>query len=69
MQKKGRQVSSYDVTLRNQIVMVALLYKIQNDPYYRDVQFDSNAVQDLPENATESHIWLTLLLYPILTMT
>ena len=33
-------------------VMDALLYKIHNDPYYRDVRVDSDAVEELPENET-----------------
>ena len=37
VRKKGRQGSSYDFTVRKQKVMDALLYKIQNDPYYQDV--------------------------------
>lgn len=32
--------------------MDALLYKIQNDPYYCDVQVDYNALDELPEIAT-----------------
>ena len=32
--------------------MDALLYKIQNDPYYQDVRVDYDAVEKLPENAT-----------------
>ena len=37
--------------------MDALLYKIHNDPYYRDVRVDSDAVEELPENATDiSHM-------------
>ena len=57
MRKKGRQVSSYDFTVRKQRVMDALLYKIQNYPYYRDVQVDYDTVEDLPENAIDiSHM-------------
>ncbi len=33
--------------------MDALIYKIQNDPYYRDVRVDYNAVEELLENATD----------------
>ena len=37
--------------------MDALLYKIQNDPYYRDVQVDYNVVEELPEIAIDvSHL-------------
>ena len=37
--------------------MDALLYKIQNDPYYRDVRVDYDVVEELPENATDiSHM-------------
>ena len=37
--------------------MDALLYKIQNDPYYRYVRFDYDTVEELPENATDiSHM-------------
>ena len=32
--------------------MDALLYKIQNYPYYRDVRVDYDVVEELPENAT-----------------
>ena len=32
--------------------MDALLYKIHNDPYYRDVRVDYDAIEELPENAT-----------------
>ena len=37
VRKKGWQGSGYDFTVRKQKVMDALIYKIQNDPYYRDV--------------------------------
>jgi len=57
VRKKGRQGSSYDFTVRKQKVMDALLYKIQNDPYYQDVRVDYDAVEKLPENATDiSHM-------------
>ena len=57
VQKKGRQGSSYDFTVRKQKFMDALLYKIQNDPYYWDVRFDYDTVEELPENATDiSHM-------------
>ena len=37
--------------------MDALLYKIHNDPYYRDVRVDSDVVEELSENATNiSHM-------------
>ena len=52
VRKKGRQGSNYDFTVRKKRVMDALLYKIHNDPYYRDVRVDSDAVEELPENAT-----------------
>ena len=53
VQKKGQKRSSYDFTVRKQQVMDALLYKIQHDPYYRDVEVDIHAIDDLPENATD----------------
>ena len=53
VQKKGQKGSSYDFTVRKQQVMDALLYKIQHDPYYRDVEVDIHAIDDLPENATD----------------
>ena len=57
VRKKGRQGSSYDFIVRKQRVMDALLYKIHNDPYYQDVQVDSDVVVELPENATDiSHM-------------
>ena len=57
VRKKGRQGSSYDFTVRKQKVMDALLYKIQNDPYYQDVRVDYDTVEELPENATDiSHM-------------
>ena len=37
--------------------MDALLYKIHNDPYYRYVWVDSDAIEELPENETDiSHM-------------
>ena len=37
--------------------MDALLYKIQNDPYYRDVRVDYDVVEELSENAIDiSHM-------------
>ena len=45
VQKKGWQGSNYDFTVRKQRVMDALLYKIHNDPYYWDVQVDSDVVE------------------------
>jgi hypothetical protein len=37
--------------------MVALLYKIQNDPYYCDVRVDNNAFDELPAIAMDvSHV-------------
>ena len=57
VRKNGRQGSSYDFTIRKQRVMDALLYKIQNDPYYRDVRVYYDVVEELPENATDiSHM-------------
>ena len=57
VRKKGRQGSNYDFTVRKQKVMDALLYKIQNDPYYQDVRVDSDAGEELPKNATDiSHM-------------
>ena len=57
VRKKGRQGSSYDFIVRKKRVMDALLYKIHNDPYYRDVRVDSNEVEELPENETNiSHM-------------
>ena len=50
--------------LEKKRVMDALLYKIHNDPYYQDVRVDSDAVEELPENATDiSHMlnFVTLL--------
>ena len=52
LKKNGRQGSSYDFIARKQRVMDALLYKIQNDPYYQDVWVDYNIAEKLPENAT-----------------
>ena len=55
--KNGRQGSNYDFTFTKKRVMDALLYKIHNDPYYRDVRVDSDVVEELPENATDiSHM-------------
>ena len=57
MWKKERQGSSYDFTVRKQEVMDALLYKIQNYPYYQDVWVDYDAIEELPKNATDiSHM-------------
>ena len=57
VQKKGRQGSSYYFTVTKQKFMDALLYKIQNDPYYQDVWVDYDAVEELSENATDiSHM-------------
>ena len=37
--------------------MDALLYKIHNDPYYRDARVDFDVVEELHENATNiSHM-------------
>jgi hypothetical protein len=63
VQEKGQQGSSYDFTIRKQRVMDALLYKIQNDPYYHDVQVDNNALDELPEIATDVSHMINLLLY------
>ena len=46
--------------------MDALLYKIHNDPYYRDVQVDSNAVEELHENATDISHMLTFVTLPVI---
>ena len=63
VQKKGRQGSSYDFTVRKQKVMDALLYKIQNDPYYQDVRVDYDALEELPENAIDiSHMLNSVML-------
>ena len=57
VRKKGRHGSNYDFTVRKQIVMDALLYKIHNDPYYRYVRVDSDTIEELPENAIDiSHM-------------
>ena len=45
VRKKGLQGPSYDFTVIKQKFMDALLYKIQNDPYYGDVQVDYDAVE------------------------
>ena len=56
-EKKGRQGSNYDFTVRKQRVMDALLYKIKKYPHYQDVRVDYDAVEELPENATDiSHM-------------
>ena len=44
--KKRWKGSSYDFTIRKQIIMDVLLYKIQNDPYYKYVQADYNALEE-----------------------
>ena len=56
VQKKG-QGSKYDFTVSKQRFIDALLYKILNYAYNKDVQVDYNAVEELPENAIYiSHI-------------
>ena len=46
--------------------MDALLYKIHNDPYYRDVQVDSDTVEELPENVIDiSHMLNSITLLDI----
>ena len=56
MQKKDAK-DPVMISLLEKKVMDALVYKIHNDPYYRDVQVDSNAVEELPENAIDiSHM-------------
>ena len=63
VKKKGRHGSSYDFTVRKQRFMDALLYKIHNDPYYRDAQVDFDAVEELPENARDiSHMLNSVIL-------
>ena len=48
VQKKGHQCSSYDFIVRKRKVMDALWYKIENDPYYRGVEVDFHAIEELP---------------------
>ena len=44
--------------------MDALLYKIHNDPYYQDVRVDSDAVEELPKNATDISHMLNFVTLP-----
>ena len=44
--------------------MDALLYKIQNDPYYRYVRFDYDTVEELPENAIDISHMLNYVMLP-----
>ena len=51
VQKREWYRSNYDFTVRKQRVIDALLYKILNYAYSKDVQVDYNAVEELHENA------------------
>ena len=44
--------------------MDALLYQIQNDPYYQDVRVDYDAVEELPKNATDISHMLNFVTLP-----
>ena len=59
--KKCQQGSSYDFTVRRKKVLDALLYNIQNDPYYKGVEIDMHAMDELPKKQQMCHIWLILL--------
>ena len=58
--KKGQQGSSYDFTVRKQKFMDALLYKIQNDPYCRDVQVIITQYKSYLKMKNISHIYLIM---------
>lgn len=63
VEKKGLQGSSYDFTVKKQKVTDALWYKIENDPYYRGVEVDLHALEELLENATDvSHLINSVIL-------
>jgi len=42
--------TSYEFFVSKTHVLVALQLKLENDPYYKDVQLNLNALSTLPEN-------------------
>jgi len=49
VRKKDQQGSSYDFTVRRKKVLDALLYRIQNDTYYKGLEIDMHALDELLE--------------------
>ena len=51
--KKRKKGKCYDCYVTKSHVVNALLYKIQNDKYYSDVQLDHASISSLPEACTD----------------
>ena len=51
---KGRNDTFKDVNVRRQKISDALLWLIQNNPHYSDVQIDYEALNALPDNAVHA---------------
>jgi hypothetical protein len=53
---KGKNDTFKDVTVRKQKVHEALLWLIQNNPYYSDLQVNEDALNLLPENGVPQNL-------------
>ena len=53
---KGRDNTFKDVTVRKQTVHNALLWLIQNNPHYSELQINEHALNSLPENGVPSNL-------------
>lgn len=53
MRRHSAQPKYYECYVKRSQVMVALLFKIQHDQYYRDVVIDYDLVNALPERSTD----------------